>query len=274
MSAMMAPPPMLATTPPTAPTPAQPRQALYTSQASYTPPSSAESPENYSPVSPRASWNVPPHLQPHRQLRPPKSPMYVPAVLRPTEKPIRHSPPKGNRMSLGTVDGTMETEGSASAGEATLQGLGRSATDEWTEEPFGQVTGAPSRKHWKCDSASSSCDDVTCNKVFSFFERRHHCRKCGNIFCGEHSSHEVPLDQNARFHPYADKFRACNACGADYREWEVARVSRSNSTNSRDSTTPGTPTVAVNRPNRIGFGAQKVGSLAKSVPSDWHWSTF
>jgi hypothetical protein len=52
-------------------------------------------------------------------------------------------------MSLGTVDGTMETEGPASAGEAALQGLGRSATDEWTEEPLGQVTGAPSRKHWK-----------------------------------------------------------------------------------------------------------------------------
>jgi hypothetical protein len=148
---------------------------------------------------------------------------------------------------------------------------------------FSSFSFAYKKSHLPCDlcllqpqldSASSCCDDAACSKVFGFFERRHHCRKCGNIFCGEHSSHEVPLDQKADFHPHAAKFRACNGCGAEYRAWEVARVSRSNSTNSRDSTTPGTPTVAVNRPNRTGFGAQKVGSLAKSVPSDWHWSTF
>lgn len=41
-----------------------------------------------------------------------------------------------------------------------------------------------SREKWKEDSEVSHC--FNCNSQFIFLLRRkHHCRKCGNIFCGK-----------------------------------------------------------------------------------------
>lgn len=137
------------------PTSSQPRPYASQTHMPYTPPSSGDSPESYSPISPRAQWNVPAHLRAHsRQLRPPKSPMYVPAVLRPTEKPIKQSPPKGNRLSCGTIDGGFDIDGPVGMGDGIVPGLSRIVTEEWNEEVLGQVTGAPSRNHWKVCSFS------------------------------------------------------------------------------------------------------------------------
>lgn len=39
------------------------------------------------------------------------------------------------------------------------------------------------RSQWVDDSKVSNCK--LCQKKFSFFRRRHHCRKCFNIFCDD-----------------------------------------------------------------------------------------
>ncbi|KAH7926218.1 hypothetical protein BV22DRAFT_1033137 [Leucogyrophana mollusca] len=36
---------------------------------------------------------------------------------------------------------------------------------------------------WKPDSLASSCDNFYCHVKFTVLERRHHCRKCGGVFC-------------------------------------------------------------------------------------------
>ncbi|KAG8907471.1 hypothetical protein FRB99_004047 [Tulasnella sp. 403] len=46
---------------------------------------------------------------------------------------------------------------------------------------------------WKADKDANECDNFVCKKRFSLFERKHHCRKCGNIFCQACSSNSIPL---------------------------------------------------------------------------------
>ncbi|KAF5361598.1 hypothetical protein D9758_007326 [Tetrapyrgos nigripes] len=49
-------------------------------------------------------------------------------------------------------------------------------------------------KHlWKSDSLAAVCDSFYCRTRFTLLERRHHCRKCGGIFCRLCSSHSTPL---------------------------------------------------------------------------------
>lgn len=135
----------------------------------------------------------------------------------------------------------------------------------------------------KPDSVASICDSPTCVKTFSLFERRHHCRRCGNVFCNEHTPYSIPLDQLAAFHPGGAQSRACDHCWAEYKKWEIARCRRKNSGSSDGSTlTPGTPNLGIGgAKNRsaltvppTGQSGQKIGSFAGSVPRDWNWSTF
>ncbi|THU88199.1 hypothetical protein K435DRAFT_803712 [Dendrothele bispora CBS 962.96] len=49
------------------------------------------------------------------------------------------------------------------------------------------------KRLWKSDSLASVCDSFYCPTRFSLLERRHHCRKCGGIFCHACSSHTTPL---------------------------------------------------------------------------------
>ena len=49
------------------------------------------------------------------------------------------------------------------------------------------VTDQPGRviaDHWVKDEGTDSC--VACNVKFSFSERRHHCRNCGQLFCSRY----------------------------------------------------------------------------------------
>ncbi|GLB36629.1 putative protein present in Fab1, YOTB, Vac1, and EEA1 [Lyophyllum shimeji] len=46
---------------------------------------------------------------------------------------------------------------------------------------------------WKPDSLASQCDNFYCRIKFSVFERRHHCRKCGGVFCASCTSRSTPL---------------------------------------------------------------------------------
>ncbi|GJE94250.1 FYVE-domain-containing protein [Phanerochaete sordida] len=67
--------------------------------------------------------------------------------------------------------------------------------------PF-RPTGLRSKEHlavllrrdlWKPDSQASRCDTFLCSKKFSIFERKHHCRKCGGIFCSACSTRSTLL---------------------------------------------------------------------------------
>lgn len=129
------------------------------------------------------------------------------------------------------------------------------------------------------DSTASCCASPTCTTFFTFLARRHHCRRCGDIFCQPHSTHMIPLDQEARFHPSGSPQRSCDTCWADYQTWNYARKSRTSSIASGDTATAhsGAINVVGGHDSAIGMGSNKdtkVGSIAVSVPRDWNWSTF
>ncbi|KXX79062.1 Vacuolar segregation protein pep7 [Madurella mycetomatis] len=245
----------------------------YNSQVS--PPST---PGNASPTSPKNYIT--------RQIRP----LYVPAVLRPTEFPSKAPPTRPKpEIEDETSDESLRHNNSfmSLGGLSGLSAFGRlsrrstadstkSVDGSWNLDLFPKPTGAPTRKHWKPDQESSVCDHATCKRYFSYFTRRHHCRKCGNIFCDMHSAFEIPLDQDANYNPRGLPSRACDHCYSQFKEWRSRANSQSSSDSSSDINRLDTPTSPVAAsPTVAGLGVPlHTPDAAHSVPRDWNWSTF
>ncbi|KAF5611247.1 VPS27-vacuolar sorting-associated [Fusarium tjaetaba] len=144
---------------------------------------------------------------------------------------------------------------------------------DFDPDMFPEVKAQPTRKHWKPDAESTVCDDPTCKRTFSYFTRRHHCRKCGHIFCDSHSTFAAPLDHDAKFNPRAPLFRTCRHCCEEFKSWYTRNSSRASSAASSDAPNP-TPSTPIG----TGFGdaseLPRGPELAASVPRDWNWSTF
>ena len=230
-----------------------------------------------------------------RQIRPPKSPMYIPAALRPTDRPQRAHPLTPPRSLHGSTDSLNNSADPRPASRrSTDPGKRKQALDRVSEtssneeignndqtEPvddFGDLialTGnPPTRQHWKADAYASICDGPTCQKRFGLFERRHHCRHCGDIFCKEHSSLQLPLDQNADFHPQGAMVRSCGNCYDRYDEWlEARRHIKRGSIVNHGSLGPNSPVRLIGGKAPKSPDAHK-GSVAGSVTRDWNWSTF
>ncbi|CAG8649673.1 2532_t:CDS:2, partial [Acaulospora morrowiae] len=48
-------------------------------------------------------------------------------------------------------------------------------------------------KRWVEDDDVTTCQHESCNIRFNLWRRRHHCRRCGNIFCSTHSDYSMLL---------------------------------------------------------------------------------
>jgi hypothetical protein len=249
--------------------------------------SDLSNPNNSTPASPKA------HYARHGR------PMYMPAVLRPNSdfQPPRTTikPPTaggGNNNNNGGGSDVEPSSGLSSRRSSnsliTIPGLGgighrltrRSTGDsgksfdgELDLDLFPKVTDLPTRKHWKPDTESSVCDDPICKRSFNYFNRRHHCRRCGNIFCDSHSTSTVPLDQDANFNPRAPPSRSCNHCFEQFKVWHIRTSSRASSSASSDDS-QGAPATPINAQPDNEHGLPRRSDIAASVPRDWNWSTF
>lgn len=58
-----------------------------------------------------------------------------------------------------------------------------------------------------------------CDSQFTVFNRRHHCRLCGRVFCSKCTSNWIPTSSSEPKTPPEDwdKIRACNYC---FKLWE------------------------------------------------------
>ncbi|KAI0408716.1 FYVE zinc finger protein [Xylaria palmicola] len=251
------------------------------------PPAQGYQSQQVSPLSTSNSGSPTSSKQYQRQrLRP----LYMPAVLRPTEhpykrgqgnKPESESPPLGQDHDRPTssANSFMSLPGLGAWGLLNRRSTSDSENDvegKWDLDLFPKPTAPPTRQHWKPDTEATVCDEPSCLRHFNYFTRRHHCRRCGNIFCDLHSTLGVPLDQDANYNPRGTISRACAHCYSEFRVW----CSRTNSQASSDDssggqvsqTAPASPVVTT--PTEISPQAPHPAEVAMSVPRDWHWSTF
>ncbi|KAG5979553.1 hypothetical protein E4U55_005035 [Claviceps digitariae] len=232
------------------------------------------------------------------QLKYCRPPLYMPAVLRrcdefpPTE--VTRCRTAGSTSSGGS-DSTFKRANNILMSIPGLSIIGQhlarrpscekknmTLEGDWKLDSFPQVDGMPTRKHWKVkshfltvianpDSESTICDDPGCRRTFNYFVRRHHCRKCGDIFCDWHSSATLPLDQNAEFNPRAEPSRTCNYCFNQVKSHHKRNGSQSSSSTIDDVATPATP---LNAPPVPGVTPPHKREVPASASREWNWSTF
>ncbi|KAH9626215.1 hypothetical protein KSS87_000094 [Heliosperma pusillum] len=89
--------------------------------------------------------------------------------------------------------------------------------------PWRSESANVSRDFWMPDDSCRVCYD--CDAHFTLFNRRHHCRLCGRIFCGKCTANWVPAntDKSSYLRDEWEKVRVCNFC---FKQWQqgVARV--------------------------------------------------
>ncbi|KAI9322363.1 hypothetical protein BX666DRAFT_607175 [Dichotomocladium elegans] len=73
------------------------------------------------------------------------------------------------------------------------------------------------RAHWVPDQLAPQCQferggegGRQCSTQFSFFQRRHHCRRCGMVVCQRHSGNRLPLFPKPNSLPKWS--RVCDRC--------------------------------------------------------------
>jgi len=97
------------------------------------------------------------------------------------------------------------------AGAGAPAGNASSAARSTSPPPKGddgsddeEAPGLWTRKNWMRDEEVSAC--MSCNAAFTLFNRRHHCRACGKIFCGKCSANEILIKGTKK------PVRVCQRC--------------------------------------------------------------
>ncbi|KAJ9569074.1 FYVE zinc finger [Nakaseomyces glabratus] len=164
----------------------------------------------------------------------------------------------------------------------------------------------PTRTHWIPDSKRSACHQ--CHKLFTFFDRKHHCRHCGDIYCQKHLRHWLYLDSDAKFvvggGGVGTLSKVCDACHIEYED--LARTSLTPSVVvpnkkygpfSNGIVTKSNLNVEMSLDSALSSGEHSkakpievagsesedkqnkkdeptVNSVVGSIPADWNWSSF
>lgn len=163
------------------------------------------------------------------------------------------------------------------------------------------VNAPPTRHHWLKDESVVECGIPGCRKKFNFFERRHHCRKCGGIFCKEHTLHYLYINHLAQFTTggRGTLSRVCSRCINDYREFarQEFGAQKQDMAKRGSMTGNGNSSITVGAHGHIQTGASNGNlggdfrhaifnnasnageentkeTVVGSVPANWSWSSF
>ncbi|RZC85892.1 hypothetical protein C5167_026563 [Papaver somniferum] len=117
-----------------------------------------------------------------------------------------------------------------------------------------------SRDFWMPDHSCRVCYE--CDSQFSTFNRRHHCRLCGRVFCAKCTSKSIPApsDEPNTGQEDWERIRVCNYC---YKQWEDETMAVSNGV---EVTSPGiSPTHSSTSLVSSTSGTGKCSSTAASM---------
>ncbi|KYK61920.1 vacuolar segregation protein [Drechmeria coniospora] len=88
----------------------------------------------------------------------------------------------------------------ASGGKANLDG---------PVDPDELIT----RSHWQRSTAFDACTDPTCGKNLGHINGSINCRKCGRLFCEDHTMYQIKLSRSANHEPVRGHWaRVCETC--------------------------------------------------------------
>lgn len=97
-----------------------------------------------------------------------------------------------------------------------------------------------SRDFWMPDQSCRVCYE--CDSQFTVFNRRHHCRLCGRVFCAKCTANSIPALSNEPRSPRTgredcERVRVCSYC---YKQWEQGIATVDNGAGAQPSgTSPG-----------------------------------
>lgn len=91
----------------------------------------------------------------------------------------------------------------------SLPPSGQSTPDAPPPNPDEIVT----RKHWQRHGVNDACSELTCGKRLNASNGSVNCRKCGRLFCDEHSMYQMKLSRSAQHEPVRGVWcRVCETC--------------------------------------------------------------
>lgn len=125
------------------------------SSSNQTPTSPANDSAQTSPSS-RGYWDSSNVSRQSKQIYNQRVPLYVPAVLRPTEKPLKASPPHTLHSATRSDSPASSQHQQSDGAQSDIPHLKRMVTEEWLETSMGKVSGPPSRNHWKVSTSPLS----------------------------------------------------------------------------------------------------------------------
>ncbi|TID17183.1 hypothetical protein CANINC_004042 [Pichia inconspicua] len=218
-----------------------------------------------------------------KQINDQQRPMYTPAVLR----VMKNDANDFSNSDFGFDVNSKPSERPRlmkSESTTSIRSTASSIREYWnyltgSNSPIRQEPG-PSRKHWKPDSSRFNC--TQCGKVFNYLtenRRKHHCRYCGDIFCGDCLKNYIYLDKNAEFTLFGSNWDAddetqlnnenkflCKVCHVCFQKYEAYMLDHTK----RDHNlgTDGKDLQSKNQDNKDSSVDRQ------NLPVDWDWSSF
>ncbi|KAK0552680.1 Mitochondrial distribution and morphology protein 12 [Tilletia horrida] len=131
-------------------------------------------------------------------------PVNAPSPIIPASYSSFNMHPSIGGLGLGSGPGTPQGPSISAAHVSSGTSSAKSGLQTSADAMYRRMRGESlSRKYWMADEVAKECRE--CLSTFTIFRRKHHCRICGQIFCGRCASHIISFGEN-------DLIRVCNFC--------------------------------------------------------------